>query len=236
MTRRIPIFSTIVVIAAVLTMVGLGVWQLQRKAEKEALIARYEAAQAQRGFQFIVPSAPEAAYTKTIEYCADPAEQTVAAGRNAKGQSGWVHVVRCQISGPEPRSEASAREFLQLFAHHSGKAETVTDTDVAKLLDDTKDAPDVKQDFIEYADVVLGWSQSADPVAWSGGWVAGTVVPTGELGFKIVADPPLAGLEPNAKPDPGDLPNNHLAYAVQWFFFAATALVIYVLALRRRGR
>ncbi|WP_073975469.1 SURF1 family cytochrome oxidase biogenesis protein [Erythrobacter donghaensis] len=232
--RRVPIFSTIVVIAAVLTMVGLGIWQLQRKGEKEALIARYEAAQAQRGFQFIEPSAPEAAYTKTIEYCADPAKHTVVAGRNAKGQSGWIHVVRCQISGPEPRSKASAKEFLELFAHHSGKAETVTDAEVAKLLDDLKDAPDVQQDFIQYGDVVLGWSQSSDPLAWSGGWVAGTVVPTGELGFRIVADPPLAGLEANAKPDPGDLPNNHLAYAGQWFFFALTALGIYALALRRR--
>ena len=236
MTRRVPIFATIIVVAAAATMVGLGIWQLGRKTEKEALIARYEAAQAQEGFQFITPTSPEAAYTKTIEYCAGPAEPTVAAGRNAKGQSGWVHVVRCQISGPEPRSEASAREFLQLFAHYSGKAETVTDADVVKLLDDTKDAPNVRQDFIEYGDVVLGWSQSPEPVAWSGGWVAGTVVPTGELGFKIVADPPLAGLQPMAKPDPGDLPNNHLAYAGQWFFFALTALIIYVLALKRRRR
>ncbi len=39
-----------------------------------------------------------------------------------------------------------------------------------------------------------------------------------------------------APPDPNDLPNNHLAYAGQWFFFALTALVIYWLALRRRWR
>ena len=38
-----------------------------------------------------------------------------------------------------------------------------------------------------------------------------------------------------AAPDPRDLPNNHLAYAGQWFFFALTALVIYILALRRRS-
>ncbi|HNJ47416.1 MAG TPA: SURF1 family protein, partial [Novosphingobium sp.] len=31
-----------------------------------------------------------------------------------------------------------------------------------------------------------------------------------------------------------DIPNNHLSYAVQWFLFAATALVIYGLALRKR--
>ena len=39
-----------------------------------------------------------------------------------------------------------------------------------------------------------------------------------------------------AAPDPGDLPNNHLAYAGQWFLFALAAAVIYVLALRRRRR
>jgi surfeit locus 1 family protein len=50
-------------------------------------------------------------------------------------------------------------------------------------------------------------------------------------------DPDLsefAKLQPNARPDPNDIPNNHLSYAVQWFLFALTALVIYGLALRKR--
>ena len=44
------------------------------------------------------------------------------------------------------------------------------------------------------------------------------------------------GLKPLAPPDPNEVPNNHLMYAGQWFFFALTALVIYVLALRRKRR
>ena len=32
------------------------------------------------------------------------------------------------------------------------------------------------------------------------------------------------------------IPNNHLSYAVQWFLFALTALVIYVLAVRKKWR
>lgn len=81
------------------------------------------------------------------------------------------------------------------------------------------------------AKVVLGWSRDpAERTAWDGGEVQGVIAP----GPRLVADPPLAGLEPNGLPDPSQLPNNHLAYAVQWFFFAATALVIYGLALRRR--
>lgn len=82
------------------------------------------------------------------------------------------------------------------------------------------------------ADVALGWSRAPDQVGWQGGMVAGVLAPRG----KIVADPPLADLGPLAKPDPADLPNNHLSYAVQWFLFALVALVIYGLALRVRAR
>ena len=84
------------------------------------------------------------------------------------------------------------------------------------------------------ADVVLGWSKGPAAVHWMGGAVAGVVVPGGELKYHIVADPPLAGLAANARPDPRNLPNNHFSYAVQWFLFAATALVIYGIALRKR--
>jgi cytochrome oxidase assembly protein ShyY1 len=81
--------------------------------------------------------------------------------------------------------------------------------------------------------VVLGWSR--DPLKtgnWNGGEVRGIIAP----GPRLVADPPLGGLEANAKPDPSEQPNNHFAYALQWFFFAASAVVIYGLALRRRIR
>ncbi|URW74982.1 SURF1 family protein [Sphingomonas donggukensis] len=52
----------------------------------------------------------------------------------------------------------------------------------------------------------------------------------------LVADTPAPGLAPNAVPDISSVPNNHLAYAVQWFVFATIALVIYALAMRRRRR
>jgi len=80
--------------------------------------------------------------------------------------------------------------------------------------------------------VILGWSREPKSPDWQGGEVSGIIAP----GPRIVADPPLAGLEANARPDPSEIPNNHLSYAVQWFLFAATALVIYALALRKRLR
>ncbi|MFM5884469.1 MAG: SURF1 family protein [Novosphingobium sp.] len=84
------------------------------------------------------------------------------------------------------------------------------------------------------AEVNLGWSQSPSAFHFAGGTIGGVIAPDGTIGARVVAAQPLPGLEPSALPDPGTIPNNHLSYAVQWFLFAATALVIYALALRKR--
>jgi surfeit locus 1 family protein len=60
------------------------------------------------------------------------------------------------------------------------------------------------------ADVILGWSRDPKAADWRGGEVMGVVAP----GPRLVADPPLAGLEVNARPDPSDIPNNHLSAMV----------------------
>ncbi len=83
-------------------------------------------------------------------------------------------------------------------------------------------------------EVEAGWANNPAAPAWTGGAVTGVYVSGGTLGYKVVADPPLAGLVAIAQPDPNDLPNNHWSYAIQWFLFALTALVIYGIALRKR--
>ena len=83
-------------------------------------------------------------------------------------------------------------------------------------------------------DVVIGWSKDLRKETWGGGMVTGTIAPGAGEAIRIIADPPQAGLQANAQPNPKDLPNNHWSYAVQWFLFAATALVIYGIALRKR--
>ena len=80
------------------------------------------------------------------------------------------------------------------------------------------------------ARVALGWTREPQGPIWNGGEVTGIVAP----GPRLVAMPPRAGLLPLERPDPSDLPNNHIAYAWQWFLFALTALVIYGLAVRKR--
>jgi len=85
------------------------------------------------------------------------------------------------------------------------------------------------------ATVALGWSRGLDMPEWQGGAVTGFIAPAGHE-VRLVAAPAQAGLQQLARPDPNELPNNHMSYAVQWFFFAATAVVIYLLALRKRRR
>lgn len=84
-------------------------------------------------------------------------------------------------------------------------------------------------------------------VAWGGGAVRGWIshAPSARpliaglftnapQELLLVADRPVAGLNANTQPDIGLVPNNHLAYGVQWFLFAAVAAIIYAVAVLRR--
>jgi surfeit locus 1 family protein len=185
--KRIPVLPTLLVLAAVGYMIHLGLWQLERLSEKEAMLARYEAAQSSQDevrWPDTAEGAERALYHRARIGCRTAAGQTTLSGRNAKGEAGLAHTVTCTDA------EGGTRQ------------------------------------------VVLGWSRNPASPAWTGGVVEGWIAP----GPRLVADPPLAGLEANARPDPKDIPNNHLAYAVQWFLFAGVALVIYAVALRGRMR
>lgn len=83
--------------------------------------------------------------------------------------------------------------------------------------------------------VQIGWSK--DPRAgsgWPGGPVSGIIAPDSRYRMRLVADEPAEGLEPSAIPSVESIPNNHFSYAVQWFLFAGIAVVIYLLAVRKR--
>jgi surfeit locus 1 family protein len=82
--------------------------------------------------------------------------------------------------------------------------------------------------------VDLGWSDTQKPIAWQGGKVSGVLVTNEENEPELILAPPLAGLEQSHLPHIEDVPNNHLAYAAQWFFFAGLAVVYYILALRKK--
>lgn len=185
MIRRLPLIPTLLVLAAVGVMLRLGFWQLDRMAQKEALLTRYESAgslSAEVPWPRDAVQAEALLYRRTRLDCAAPSSPSTMAGQDAEGEAGVVHTVDCALA-----------------------------------------------DGIS-AKVVLGWSRDPATIVWSGGRVSGWIAP----GPRLVADPPLAGLAASKVPDPAELPNNHFAYAVQWFLFAATALVVYGIAVWKR--
>ena len=188
---RFPLIPTIVVAAAVATMIALGIWQLQRKDEKEALIVQYRAASTLPPIAF--PSVPREDknlfYRRATGFCVEPLGWRSTAGRNEEDETGWSHIVSCRTGGLE--------------------------------------GPGMQVD--------MGWGRDhRAPEGWRGGAVSGVIAPDREHRIRLVSEAPAPGFEPSARPNPEDLPNNHLMYAFQWFFFALVAAIIYVLALRRR--
>jgi cytochrome oxidase assembly protein ShyY1 len=83
--------------------------------------------------------------------------------------------------------------------------------------------------------VEVGWSKNPNaPVNWRGGPVSGIIAPDRRTVMRLVAASPAPGLQPSAPPGIEQISNNHRLYAAQWFIFAALAMLIYGLALRRR--
>ncbi len=115
-------------------------------------------------------------------------------------------------------------------AKQSGLAHMVT----CQSFDPSVSMPETQYRLTYHA--ILGWSDQMGEPEWRGGELSGTLMPDTQTGLRLVADPPVAGLQANESPNLDDIPNNHLAYAGQWFFFALVAIIIYILALRRRAR
>ena len=204
--RRWPLIPTILVLAAVAVMIALGVWQLHRKTEKEALIALFQRNTAMSSLVTypILPPVPDAfLFRKSSVVCLEPVRWDPRSGTDRKGTAGIRMIADCRTGAEGP----------------------------GVLVD-------------------VGISDDFTPPKWTGGTVQGTIVPGPEqptvmeraLGkasparAMLIADVPVAGLRASAVPSADNTPNNHLAYAGQWFLFAAAALVIYILAVRRRLR
>ena len=101
--KRWPLIPTILVVVAVATMLGLGIWQLQRKAEKEVLLARYEAATGLPPIAWPVVPVPTALplYRLSSVQCVKVVGWRAVSGSSADGKSGYAHLASCQTGGGE---------------------------------------------------------------------------------------------------------------------------------------
>jgi surfeit locus 1 family protein len=105
MRRRLPVIPTIVVLAAVAVMIGLGVWQLERARWKEGLVARY--AQADRLPPITFPTMPVRSdelplFRHATGVCLRVVGQRAVAGENRAGEPGYAHIVDCSTGAEGP--------------------------------------------------------------------------------------------------------------------------------------
>ena len=89
--------------------------------------------------------------------------------------------------------------------------------------------------------VEVGWSRNPNiRVQWPGGPVSGIIVPDRFSRIRLVAASAPPGLEPSAIPSVENAssitPAGHRMYAATWFALALAALIIYIIAVMKRGR
>ena len=191
MSRRLPLGPTLLVLIAVPVMIGLGLWQLERRDWKEALLARL-AANASAPL-LVLDRAPTEAdgFRRAQADCTSLSTPAIAgAAPTVDGRNGFRHTVACRLKDGTTVlvSLGVGRDPGQTIARPAGRS------------------------------------------------FSGRLVPRGDHGpaFLLVAETPAAGLVAEAPPNPDSLPNNHFSYAIQWFAFATTLLVVYLVYVRRR--
>lgn len=202
---RFPLLPTLLVAAAVATMIGLGLWQLRRADEKEALRAQYARNAALPPIALPKGALPDSTllYRRATAFCLEPTAWRLTGGKSAAGRTGTRYIAECRTGAEGPGFAADMGVSSNPRATPSWRGGEVTGTIVAE-----------PQRF-SLVQRLRGASAPPRPM--------------------IVSERSAPGLEPSAPPAV-DAPNNSLAYAFQWFFFAAAAGLIYVLALRRRQR
>lgn len=204
MKMRFPLLPTLVVVTAILVMIGLGVWQLQRRGEKEAMLALAAANPAKPAVSFpAMPPVPaELLFRRSSAHCLRVVGWQTEAGRAADGATGYRTIAQCATGAEGPGLLVAI-----------GVAQK----------------PDLKPNWD--GGQVKGWISEEPDHRSLLSRISGKAAPLRPM---LIAERPPQGWKAVAPPDVADVPNNHLAYAVQWFFFAGVAAIIYLLALRRR--
>ena len=203
--KRVPVLATLVVFVMLAILVGLGIWQLQRREWKRDLIARLEMAPK---LPLLEPGDFTAAMNgdKSIQYrraellCSPGTvlPYDIKGGSSARGDSGYLVLVSCRPNRKPPDIVAVAGWTMR---------------------------PDAVRVPI-HVDTVFTGLVIERPYGDA----------AGRPQFMLIPDTAVPPLVPSMRPNAGDMPDNHLSYAGQWFGLAAALVAIYGIWLRRRWR
>jgi cytochrome oxidase assembly protein ShyY1 len=202
--RQLPLIPTILVAAAVATMIALGIWQIGRAGEKNALLALYRAnlSRPATSFPALAPVPREAMFRQSSVHCLQVTGWRTEGGRSIDGTMGNRHIAACRTGAEGPGA------LVDMGVSQDPAAKPQWSGGIATGMITTE------PDHTSLIARLFGRGPVLSPM--------------------LVADRPAPGLRASAKPSLDSVPNNHISYAVQWFLFAAVASIIYTLALRKR--
>ena len=201
---RWPLLPTLIVAAAIATMIGLGTWQLGRAEEKEALKARY--AQNSRLPEMALPpvAAPDDSllYRRASAFCLEVTAWRKAGGRSASGRPGTRYLAECRTGAEGPGFVA-----------------------------DMGVSPDPQTRPAWRGGEVSGVVVNEPPAGSLFQRIAGKAPPPRPM---IVSDEAAPGLEPSAPPAPAASNNSWFYAFQWFFFALAAAVIYVVALRRRQ--
>jgi cytochrome oxidase assembly protein ShyY1 len=205
--KRVPIIPTILVTLAVMTMVALGVWQLQRKTENQMLLKQVSANSNLPPITYpgLGPVSLDALHRKSSVNCLRVSKWREDSGSDKTGKSGTRYLADCVTSaeGPGALIVAGISTRPNEKINWSGgvvKGIITTEPDRQSLFAKLFTKPVTLRPML--------------------------VSQEGVGGLRTAQPPSLSKIQSKI--------SNNGFYAIQWFLFALAATIIYVLALRKR--
>lgn len=239
--RRFPVGLTIAALIALAIMIGLGIWQLQRRAWKEEMLASIAALQDAPPQPIAavlarIAQGEDAEFTRVSVDCpgiaAAPYQQVYAL---IDGKMATRLVSACRLTGAPYDSILVDRGYvLETISARPAVGADQTPMTVSGVLR-TGD----KEQARFSAPIA-----SSDPAAgtakiWYGRNLAQIAAALGAakpapyfLMAETRTNPEWQALTPAGLPT--DIPNRHLEYALTWFGLAATLVGVYAALLRRK--
>lgn len=215
MRRIVPVVPTLMVAAMLAVLVSLGLWQIDRMHQKEAMLAHYRA-------NSLAAPAPLSANI------AEPEREAFRTARLACTFEGDA------ILSPGGSPTGKAGQHVYGLCREEGRsARVVVDLGWVTF---QADAPRVEGLVAEIEGVVRPWAGHTAMEQLSGSARISpesfrTDAPVAPVFVQAERIVPAAGqVFPKTQPSPlrpEAIPNNHRSYAIQWFLFAATLLAIY---------
>ena len=216
------------VLAMVVLMLNLGLWQLRRLDERRADNEAIAAAMAQPPINIASGGATAHDYTSvwaTGTYLVDA--QVRIGNRSSGGQPG--HWLATPLRLDDGRAVAVVRGFVARRAQAGPAAGTAAPAGQVSVqglafgsVDGARIAATGAADEPEISRMDLRRFEEVSGVEVIDVWIR----------LRAQSPPQPAGL-PAPVPDPDLSDGPHLSYAFQWFFFSAGAVVVYAMILRR---